>query len=102
MVTWQVLWQPRTYEAAKLVSRVAPGRFELPTSGLGNRCSIHLSYGATGFNTNNLQLRTEDISRSYKSSYKYGCDGLNSVACAAATGFQPIGYSTDGLPGADS
>ena len=25
---------------------VAPGRFELPTSGLGNRCSIHLSYGA--------------------------------------------------------
>src|SRR5580704_8896117 len=26
---------------------VAPGRFELPTSGLGNRCSIHLSYGAT-------------------------------------------------------
>lgn len=26
---------------------VAPGRFELPTSGLGNRCSIQLSYGAT-------------------------------------------------------
>ena len=25
---------------------VAPGRVELPTSGLGNRCSIHLSYGA--------------------------------------------------------
>ena len=25
---------------------VAPGRFELPTSGLGNRCSIQLSYGA--------------------------------------------------------
>ena len=24
----------------------APGRFELPTCGLGNRCSIHLSYGA--------------------------------------------------------
>ena len=24
----------------------APGRFELPTRGLGNRCSIHLSYGA--------------------------------------------------------
>jgi hypothetical protein len=24
----------------------APGRFELPTYGLGNRCSIHLSYGA--------------------------------------------------------
>jgi hypothetical protein len=30
---------------------VAPGRFELPTSGLGNRCSIHLSYGATGANS---------------------------------------------------
>ena len=25
----------------------APGRVELPTNGLGNRCSIHLSYGAT-------------------------------------------------------
>jgi hypothetical protein len=24
----------------------APGRVELPTDGLGNRCSIHLSYGA--------------------------------------------------------
>ncbi len=29
-----------------LVEMVAPGRFELPTSGLGNRCSIQLSYGA--------------------------------------------------------
>ena len=28
-------------------SMVTPGRFELPTCGLGNRCSIHLSYGAT-------------------------------------------------------
>jgi hypothetical protein len=26
---------------------VAPGRVELPTFGLGNRCSIHLSYGAS-------------------------------------------------------
>ncbi len=26
---------------------VTPGRLELPTNGLGNRCSIHLSYGAT-------------------------------------------------------
>ncbi len=25
---------------------MAPGRVELPTFGLGNRCSIHLSYGA--------------------------------------------------------
>src|ERR1035441_4597312 len=25
----------------------APGRVELPTNGLGNRCSIHLSYGAS-------------------------------------------------------
>ena len=36
---------------SKLLSRtvagmVAPGRVELPTFGLGNRCSIHLSYGA--------------------------------------------------------
>jgi hypothetical protein len=29
---------------------VAPGRVELPTFGLGNRCSIHLSYGATATN----------------------------------------------------
>ena len=28
-------------------SLVTPGRFELPTCGLGNRRSIHLSYGAT-------------------------------------------------------
>src|SRR5437667_8671221 len=28
----------------------APGRFELPTRGLGNRCSVHLSYGAISFN----------------------------------------------------
>jgi hypothetical protein len=28
---------------------VAPGRVELPTFGLGNRCSIHLSYGASLF-----------------------------------------------------
>jgi hypothetical protein len=28
---------------------VAPGRVELPTFGLGNRCSIHLSYGAICF-----------------------------------------------------
>jgi hypothetical protein len=28
------------------ISMVAPGRVELPTFGLGNRCSIHLSYGA--------------------------------------------------------
>jgi hypothetical protein len=27
-------------------SSIAPGRIELPTSGLGNRCSIRLSYGA--------------------------------------------------------
>jgi hypothetical protein len=29
---------------------VTPGRLELPTNGLGNRCSIHLSYGATSHN----------------------------------------------------
>src|SRR4051794_7586976 len=26
---------------------VDPGRLERPTNGLGNRCSIHLSYGST-------------------------------------------------------
>jgi hypothetical protein len=30
-----------------LLNLEAPGRVELPTNGLGNRCSIHLSYGAT-------------------------------------------------------
>ena len=28
------------------INMEAPGRVELPTNGLGNRCSIHLSYGA--------------------------------------------------------
>ena len=32
---------------ATLTGMVTPGRFELPTCGLGNRRSIHLSYGAT-------------------------------------------------------
>src|ERR1019366_4611679 len=37
---------------------VTPGRFELPTCGLGNRCSIHLSYGAMLCETNqSLALR---------------------------------------------
>ncbi len=32
----------------------APGRVELPTNGLGNRCSIHLSYGAGVVQSNYL------------------------------------------------
>jgi hypothetical protein len=38
---------------------VAPGRVELPTFGLGNRCSIHLSYGAAWCNLQDFtpQLR---------------------------------------------
>jgi hypothetical protein len=28
----------------------APGGVEPPTNGLGNRCSIHLSYGAIFYN----------------------------------------------------
>ena len=31
---------------SSLAAGIAPGRIELPTSGLGNRCSIQLSYGA--------------------------------------------------------
>jgi hypothetical protein len=36
----------RKYRWKFLKIMVAPGRVELPTFGLGNRCSIHLSYGA--------------------------------------------------------
>ena len=36
----------RKYRRKFLKIMVAPGRVELPTFGLGNRCSIHLSYGA--------------------------------------------------------
>ena len=34
----------------------APGRVELPTNGLGNRCSIHLSYGAINLSIEVLRL----------------------------------------------
>jgi hypothetical protein len=37
---------------------VAPGRVELPTFGLGNRCSIHLSYGASA---NSKTFRIQEI-----------------------------------------
>ena len=39
-----------------LVVVVAPGRVELPTFGLGNRCSIHLSYGADA-DSNHLEIQ---------------------------------------------
>ena len=39
-------WMSRRHRWKCLIIMVAPGRVELPTSGLGNRCSIHLSYGA--------------------------------------------------------
>ena len=40
--------------ARKLLKMEAPGRVELPTNGLGNRCSIHLSYGANASCFNGL------------------------------------------------
>jgi hypothetical protein len=39
-------WTSRKHRWKCLIIMVAPGRVELPTFGLGNRCSIHLSYGA--------------------------------------------------------
>ena len=36
---------------ATITGMVTPGRFELPTCGLGNRRSIHLSYGANADST---------------------------------------------------
>jgi hypothetical protein len=39
-------WMSRKHRWKCLIIMVAPGRVELPTFGLGNRCSIHLSYGA--------------------------------------------------------
>src|ERR1700678_1600230 len=35
---------------------VTLGRFELPTSGLGNRCSIHLRYRATFFQSRSYRF----------------------------------------------
>ena len=43
---------------------VTPGRLELPTRSLGNCCSIHLSYGATCYNSltmNELFLRFDTV-----------------------------------------
>jgi hypothetical protein len=34
-------------EAALIISKIPLGRLERPTRGLGNRCSIHLSYRGT-------------------------------------------------------
>ena len=41
--------QPIGSNQSKFVIMGAPGGVEPPTNGLGNRCSIHLSYGAIGF-----------------------------------------------------
>ena len=40
----------------------APGRVELPTNGLGNRCSIHLSYGAGCLITHHFTTRLSYVS----------------------------------------
>ena len=40
---------------------VTPGRFELPTCGLGNRCSIHLSYGAILESTTYRQFHFDEL-----------------------------------------
>src|SRR5579863_4300959 len=49
--TFAVMWDTETNSRAKIIlilkigkKVVGLGRFELPTNGLGNRCSIHLSY----------------------------------------------------------
>jgi hypothetical protein len=44
-------WMSRKHRWKCLIIMVAPGRVELPTFGLGNRCSIHLSYGAACWNS---------------------------------------------------
>jgi hypothetical protein len=41
-------------DLANALKMEAPGRVELPTNGLGNRCSIHLSYGAKGLGISDL------------------------------------------------
>ena len=38
--------------------QVPPRRFERPTNGLGNRCSIQLSYGGKAFQSRQLQPRS--------------------------------------------
>ena len=42
-----LLYMSYTYRLSKVTSKqmVRPGGFEPPAHGLGNRCSIHLSYG---------------------------------------------------------
>ena len=52
----------------------APGRVELPTNGLGNRCSIHLSYGADDDVTTRYHLILPFHARSQKGEFavRYG------------------------------
>ena len=40
-------WMRNAVRSGGSTAVEAPGRVELPTNGLGNRCSIHLSYGAS-------------------------------------------------------
>ena len=56
------------------MKKEALGRVELPTNGLGNRCSIHLSYRATSLGAAYLlHLLQLLFSHRFRSGRFYGC-----------------------------
>src|SRR5580658_793901 len=66
---------------------VGLGRFELPTNGLGNRCSIHLSYSPAFFYCNTFHARRAAALR--RAGFENQFTGLPGGAGCVVSGCKP-------------
>ena len=78
----------------KLLIMEAPGRVELPTNGLGNRCSIHLSYGAH-YSDLLLPVYNADVRRLVTLPLEPGESGVDLPGACDANA---VGYATRECP----